>query len=40
MHPDQLGWLVVGDRSAIEPGIRELAWGEIQMLEADGNPVK
>src|SRR5260221_658338 len=40
VHPDQLIWVVVGDRSKIEPGIRELGWGGIQMLDADGNPLK
>ncbi len=40
VHPDSLVWVVVGDREKIEPGIRELGWGDIQMLDADGNPVK
>src|SRR5206468_605421 len=40
VHPDQLVWVVVGDRSKIEPGIRELGWSDIQLLDADGNPVK
>jgi zinc protease len=40
VHPDQLVWVVVGDRAKIEPGIRELGWGEIQLLDTDGNPVK
>jgi zinc protease len=40
VHPDQLVWVVVGDRSKIESGIRDLAWGEIQLLDTDGNPVK
>jgi zinc protease len=40
VHADQLVWIVVGDRAKIEPGIRELGWGEIQFLDADGNPVK
>jgi zinc protease len=40
VHADKLIWVVVGDRAKIEPGIRELNWGEIQMLDADGNPVK
>ncbi len=40
LHPDQLVWVIVGDRSKIEPRIRELGWGEIQLLDADGNPVK
>src|SRR6185369_11566385 len=32
VHPDQLVWVVVGDRSKIESGIRDLGWGEIQLL--------
>jgi zinc protease len=40
VHPDQIVWVVVGDRSKIEPAIRELGWGEIQFLDADGNPAK
>jgi len=32
--------VVVGDRSKIESGIRELGWGEIQFIDADGQPVK
>ncbi len=40
VHPDQLVWVVVGDRSKIEPGLRELGWGEIHLLDADGEPVK
>src|SRR6266511_376366 len=27
-------------KSAVESGIRELGWGEIQLLDADGNPTK
>ena len=40
VHPDQLVWVVVGDRSKIESGIRALGWGEIQLLDTDGNLVK
>ena len=40
VHPDQLVWVVVGDRSKIESGIRALGWGEIRLLDTDGNPVK
>ena len=40
VHPDQLVWVVVGDRSKVESSIRELGWGEIQMLDADGKLVK
>jgi len=40
VRPDQLVWVVVGDRSKIESGLRELGWGEVQLLDADGNPAK
>ena len=40
VHPDELVWVVVGDRAKIEPGIRELGWGDIQLLNADGDPVQ
>jgi len=31
---------VVGDRAKVEAGIRELGWGEVNLLDADGNPAK
>ena len=40
LHPDNLVWVVVGDRSKIEAGIRELNVGEVRVIDADGNPVK
>jgi zinc protease len=40
VHPDQLVWVVVGDRSKVESGLRELGWGEVQLLDADGNVVR
>ena len=36
LHPENLVWVVVGDRSKIEAGIRELGLGEIQLLDGDG----
>ena len=39
VHPDKLVWVVVGDRSKIEPGIRELKLGEIRLIDTDGKPV-
>jgi zinc protease len=38
--PNKLVWLVVGDLSKIEPGIRELNLGEVRQIDADGNPVQ
>ena len=39
IHPDNLVWVVVGDRAKIEAGIRELGIGEIRYIDADGNPI-
>jgi zinc protease len=39
IHPDKLVWVVVGDRSRIEAGIRELNLGEIRFIDADGKPL-
>ncbi|RMD88168.1 MAG: hypothetical protein D6813_12485, partial [Calditrichaeota bacterium] len=39
LHPDKLIWIVVGDRQKIEAGIRELGFGEIRYIDADGNPI-
>jgi zinc protease len=40
VRPRNLIWVVVGDRSRIETGIRELNLGELRFVDADGNPVK
>jgi zinc protease len=39
VHPDQLVWVVVGDRAKIEPGLRELKLGEIRLIDTEGKPV-
>jgi len=31
--------VVVGDRAKIESGVRELNFGEIRFIDADGNPI-
>jgi zinc protease len=36
--PSQLTWVVIGDRAKIEAGISDLKLGDIQVLDADGNP--
>jgi zinc protease len=38
--PDHLIWVVVGDMSKVEAGIRELNLGEVHKIDADGNPVE
>ncbi len=40
LQPDNLVWIVVGDRERIEEKIRGLGLGEIRFLDADGNPVE
>ncbi len=30
-------WVVVGDKAKIEKGIKELNFGEVRYLDADGN---
>ncbi len=40
IHPERLVWVVVGDRAKIEAGIRELNWGELHLLDPDGNALK
>lgn len=37
VHPGNLIWVVVGDREKIEPGIKELGYGQIRLLDGDGN---
>ncbi|HEX6058561.1 MAG TPA: pitrilysin family protein [Gemmatimonadaceae bacterium] len=39
VHPNQLVWVVVGDRSKIEAGIRELNLGDVHLLDPDGRPL-
>jgi predicted Zn-dependent peptidase len=40
IHPNSLAWVIVGDRSKIEAGIKELNLGEIKFIDSEGNPVK
>jgi zinc protease len=40
IHPDKFIWVVVGDRSKIEDGIRELGFGEIKFIDSDGKKVE
>ena len=36
LRPENLVWVVVGDREKIEASVRELGLGEIQLLDSDG----
>ncbi|MCH7731164.1 MAG: insulinase family protein [Candidatus Marinimicrobia bacterium] len=40
IHPDNLVWLVVGDRATIEEGIKGLNFGDFQLIDLDGNVVE
>ena len=40
LQPDNLVWIVVGDRVVIEEKIRALGLGEMRFLDADGNPAE
>jgi len=37
VQPDSMVWVVVGDRARIEEGIRSLGFGDIVLMDADGN---
>ncbi|MDB5934747.1 MAG: hypothetical protein JWQ01_2091 [Massilia sp.] len=39
VRPDDLTWLVVGDLGKIEKGVRSLGWGDVVVLDAEGNPL-
>jgi zinc protease len=40
IHPDNVVWVVVGDRAKIEAGIRELGYGDIRLIDTEGSPVQ
>lgn len=39
IHPDNLIWVIVGDRSKIEAGVKELNLGEFHLLSPEGKPM-
>lgn len=39
VRPGEITWIVVGDLKRIEKGVRELGYGEIIKLNANGEPV-
>ncbi len=38
LDPDALTWVIVGDLASIEAPVRDLALGEVTVLDADGRP--
>jgi zinc protease len=37
VHPDNLVWVVVGDREKTEPVVKKLNLGTVRLMDADGN---
>jgi len=37
VQPDGMVWVVVGDRAKVEEGIRALGYGNVVLMDADGN---
>lgn len=40
LKPDNLVWVIVGDRKKIEDGIRGLNYGEVKNLDSNGNVIE
>ncbi len=40
VRPDEIVWIVIGDLTKIETGIRELGFGEVVKINADGNVIR
>jgi len=39
LQPDRLTWFAVGDKDKIMPGLKEIGFTEIIVIDADGNPI-
>jgi zinc protease len=40
VRPGEIIWLIVGDMAKVEKGIRELGYGEVVKLNADGDVIQ
>jgi zinc protease len=40
LRPESLVWVIVGDRKAIEAGVRSLGYGEVHFLDAGGSAIR
>jgi zinc protease len=38
LEPDRMTWVVVGDLSVIEADVRALGFGDVRLVDVDGNP--
>jgi zinc protease len=39
IRPDDIAWVVVGDRAKIEPALEELGFDSIRLIDADGKSI-
>ena len=39
VHPENMIWLIIGDLNKVQAGVKELNYGEVIYIDADGNPV-
>jgi zinc protease len=39
IRPAEVVWIVIGDVKKIEPGVRELGYGDVVKLDVDGVPI-
>lgn len=40
LHPDAMTWVVVGDLSKIEEGVRALGLGDVEVWDAQGSRLR
>ncbi len=40
IRPDSLVWIIVGDLSKVEKGVRELNIGDVVVIDTNGNPIR
>jgi len=40
LRPGAVVWVVVGDRAKVAPTLKELGFGEVRLIDADGRPIK
>ncbi len=40
LRPEGVVWVVVGDGAKVAPKLKELGYGQVRLIDADGNPAK
>ena len=38
-NAESITWVVVGDRATVEPALRSLGWGDVQVIDGNARPV-